>query len=196
MWFSPQTLSIITTHRCTAACEHCCFACSPGAEAAIPLARLQALVEETAEVPSIRQVVFTGGECFLLGPALDTLIRRCRDLGLGTRCVSNGYWAHSLPAAEARVAQLRAAGLEELNLSTGVFHARFVPWERVLWGAAAAASAGLGVDQHRGLRRQRLSRGRHRRAPPAPALPGGRTGPGGPGRLDSQRRRGPRPAHP
>ena len=68
MWFAPRTLSLITTHRCTAACEHC-------------------------------------------SPA----------------------------AAEARVRDLDQAGLGELNLSTGVFHARFVPWERVLWAALAAA---------------------------------------------------------
>jgi hypothetical protein len=145
MWFSPQTLSLITTHRCTAACEHCCFGCSPAEERAIPLPRLRALIEETAEVPSLRQVVFTGGECFLLGPALDDLIRRCRRLGLASRCVSNGYWAVSAGAATARVAALRDAGLDELSLSTGVFHARFVPWERVVWAAAAAAEAGLGV---------------------------------------------------
>ena len=145
MWFAPQTLSLITTHRCTAACEHCCFGCSPQVDAAIPVARLHALVEETAEVPSLRQVVFTGGECFLLGSHLDDLLRRCSGRGLDTRCVTNGFWAGSPRAAAARVRSLQAAGLRELNFSTGVFHARFVPWQRVLWGAAAAAAAGLGV---------------------------------------------------
>jgi len=144
-WFAPRILSLITTHRCTAACEHCCFACSPEVSSAIPLPRLRALIEETAEVPSIRLVVFTGGECFLLGRHLDALLGRCRDLGLATRCVSNGSWATSPAAAAARVRRLKAAGLGELNLSTGVFHARFVPWERVLWGAAAAAAADIGV---------------------------------------------------
>ena len=145
MWFAPRTLSLITTHRCTAACEHCCFGCSPAVEASIPMSRLRSLVAETAEVPTIWQVVFTGGECFLLGKGLDDLIGRCSGLGLGTRCVSNGYWAGSKEAAAARVRELGAAGLKELNLSTGVFHARFVPRERVLWAAEAAAEAGLGV---------------------------------------------------
>jgi len=144
-WFSPRVLSLITTHTCTAACEHCCFGCSPRASAAIPLPRLRALIEETVEVPSIRLVVFTGGECFLLGSALDELLGRCRELGLATRCVSNGYWAGSPAAAAARVAGLKAAGLGELDLSTGVFHLRFVPLERVIWAALAAASAGIPV---------------------------------------------------
>lgn len=143
MWFTPLTLTLITTHRCTAACEHCCFACTPSRTEAIPLPRLHALVEETREVPSIAQVVFTGGECFLLGRELDALVARCAARGLLTRCVTNGYWAVNPRAAAARVADLAAAGLTELNFSTGEQHARFVPWERVAWGAAAAAEAGM-----------------------------------------------------
>jgi len=46
-------------------------------------------------------------------------------------------------AARARVADLRRAGLDELNFSTGSNHAQFVPWQRVVWGAAAAAEAGV-----------------------------------------------------
>lgn len=142
-WFAPEALSLITTHRCTAACEHCCFGCTPAQDQAIPIPRLHALVEETAGVPTLRLVVFTGGECFLLGRHLDDLIARCRRLGLRTRCVSNGSWAVHPGAARARAADLRAAGLDELNLSTGPFHARHVPWQRVAWAAAAAAEAGL-----------------------------------------------------
>lgn len=143
MWFAPDTLSLITTHRCTAACEHCCFACSPSVERAIPLDRLHGLVAETGEVPTIRRVVFTGGECFLLGRDLDALIRACSARGLETRCVTNGSWAAGREAASRRVAALREAGLGELNFSTGPHHARFVPWERVAFGAAAAAEAGM-----------------------------------------------------
>lgn len=142
-WFAPEALSLITTHRCTAACEHCCFGCSPATGEAIPIPRLHALVEETRDVPSIRMVVFTGGECFLLGRHLDQLVGRCRRLGLRTRCVTNGYWAAGPEAARRRTRDLRAAGLDELNFSTGPHHARFVPWERVAWGAAAAVEAGL-----------------------------------------------------
>jgi hypothetical protein len=142
-WFAPEALSLIVTHRCTAACEHCCFGCSPSVGEAIPIPRLHALVEETRAVPTLRQVVFTGGECFLLGRHLDALIARCRSLDLRTRCVSNGYWAVGPEAARDRTRELRAAGLDELNLSTGPFHGRYVPWERTAWAAAAAVEAGL-----------------------------------------------------
>jgi pyruvate-formate lyase-activating enzyme len=139
----PKLLSLITTHRCTAACDHCCFGCSPKATKAIPVRRMHGLIDEAAAIGSIEMVGFTGGECFLLGRKLDALVARATGHGLRTRAVTNGYWAVSAAAARARVAALRAAGLGELHLSTGMFHQRYVPVERVLHGARAAAEAGL-----------------------------------------------------
>ena len=87
----PHTLSIITTHQCTAACEHCCFTCTPYVTKAIPHERLDSLIDEATEIPTIKIVVFTGGECFLLGRKLDDLIARANSHGLITRVVTNGY---------------------------------------------------------------------------------------------------------
>jgi len=57
--------------------------------------------------PSIRAVVFTGGECFLLGDGLTQGIERAARAGRGTRCVTNGYWATSREAAERRLRRAR-----------------------------------------------------------------------------------------
>jgi len=110
---------------------------------AIPHDRLRSLIGETAELPSIRLVVFTGGECFLLGNVLNELIKRATDRGLMTRCVTNGYWATSRNAAKQRIAEVAAAGLKEINISTGTFHSEYVPVPRVIHGALAAVEAGL-----------------------------------------------------
>jgi hypothetical protein len=139
----PRILSLITTHRCTAACDHCCFGCSPKVTKAIPVPRLHALIDEAAAIPSFEMVGFTGGECFLLGKHLDALVARATGHGLRTRVVSNGYWAVTPAAARRRVETLRDAGLGEVHLSTGMFHQRFVPVERVLFAARAAAEARL-----------------------------------------------------
>jgi pyruvate-formate lyase-activating enzyme len=139
----PRILSLITTHRCTAACDHCCFGCSPKVTKAIPVARLHTLIDEAAELPSFEMVGFTGGECFLLGKHLDALVARATGHGLRTRVVTNGYWAVNPAAAQRRIETLRDAGLGEVHLSTGMFHQRFVPVERVLHAARASAEAGL-----------------------------------------------------
>lgn len=143
MYARPRILSLITTHRCTAACDHCCFGCSPKVTKAIPLARLHALIDEAAAIPSFEMVGFTGGECFLLGKHLDALIARAHGHGLRTRVVSNGYWAVHPEAARKRVASLCAAGLDEAHFSTGAFHARFVPVDRVVHAVRACAEAGM-----------------------------------------------------
>ena len=143
MLIRPQTLSLITTHQCTAACDHCCFACTPKVTKAIPVERLHRLIDEAAAVSSIQVVVFTGGECFLLGKDLDDLIRHAGDRGFSTRCVTNGYWAVNEGGARERVARLKAAGLNEINFSTGSFHAKYVPVERIVAGAKACYEAGI-----------------------------------------------------
>lgn len=104
---------------------------------------MYSLIAEAHRIPSIEMVVFTGGECFLLGADLDGLIAHAHELQFRTRVVTNGYWAVNERAARRRVAALRRAGLDEMMLSTGTFHQKFVPVERVIHAARATSSAGL-----------------------------------------------------
>lgn len=145
MFARPMVLSLVTTRRCTAACDHCAIGGSPRATGAIPVPRMHGLIDEAVRVPSIRRIVFTGGECFLLGSDLDALVAHAHERGFATRVVTNGYWAVNEGAANRRAALIRSAGLDEMMLSTGTFHQRFVPVERVVHAARAAAFAGIPV---------------------------------------------------
>lgn len=138
----PHTLSFITTYRCSAACSDCCFECNPRRKEVIPERRLLELIDEAADL-GIVLVVFTGGECFLLRKTLVRAITKARDRGLLTRCVTNGYWATSPRAAEARLRELVSAGLNEINFSTGPSHAAHVPPERITHGVRASLALGL-----------------------------------------------------
>ncbi|MBV9408392.1 MAG: radical SAM protein, partial [Candidatus Eremiobacteraeota bacterium] len=139
MFVRPRILSILTTRRCTAACDHCCIGASPRATGAIPVPRIHGLIDEAAKIPTIDRIVFTGGECFLLGEDLDRLIRHAHLTGFETRVVTNGYWAVNERAAAQRASALFAAGLDEMMLSTGTFHQQFVPVERIIAAARAVA---------------------------------------------------------
>jgi hypothetical protein len=143
MLIRPHSLALITTHQCTAACDHCCFSCTPKITKRIPYERLISLIDEASQLKSIRTIAFTGGECFLLGDELDSLIAHTTGCGLSTCCITNGYWAASRPAAEQRIVRLAQAGLKEIRFSTGPFHSQYVPAERVVHGACASANAGL-----------------------------------------------------
>lgn len=139
MLMLPTTLSLIVTHKCTAACEHCCFGCSPAHSTSIPIADLYRHIGEAHLIPSIRVVVFTGGECFMLGAELDRLVGAVTRQKLWSRVVSNAYWATSPANARKRLEKLQAQGLKEVNVSTGDQHARYVPVEYVRNAAIAAA---------------------------------------------------------
>lgn len=141
MFIRPRVLSILTTRRCTAACDHCCVGASPRAKDAIPIERIHGLIDEAKRIPAIERIVFTGGECFLLGKDLDALIAHAHELELQTRVVSNGYWAVNQRAASLRVRSLSNAGLDEIMLSAGTFHQQFVPLQNVVSAARATASA-------------------------------------------------------
>jgi hypothetical protein len=143
MFVRPRILSIFTTRTCTARCDHCCVGASPTARSTISVERIHGLIGEAKRIPSFQRIVFTGGECFLLGPDLDALIGHAHSLGFDTRVITNGYWAIDERTATARVAALRAAGLDEMMLSTGTFHQRFVPAARVVHAARAATAAGI-----------------------------------------------------
>ena len=143
MFVRPLVLSILTTRRCTAECDHCCVGSSPRATSSLTTERIHGLIDEATRVGSFERIVFTGGECFLLGRELDALIAHAHVLGFDTRVISNGYWAVNERAARERVAALQAAGLDEMMLSTGTFHQRFVPVQRVVHAARAAVAAGI-----------------------------------------------------
>src|SRR5207247_1756710 len=100
----PTHLTILPTYRCTAACAQCCFESNPHVQGRIPIERILDYIDQAAgDFPSLRLVVFSGGECFLLRRDLDAAIERATSRGLATRCVTNGYWATSPRAARERI---------------------------------------------------------------------------------------------
>jgi hypothetical protein len=129
---SPRTVTILGTYRCTAACKDCCFDSNPGIAGRLSLDQILAFIDQAGELRSVKAVVFSGGECFLLGQDLVKAVAHATGKGLATRCVTNGYWAKSLAHGERTLSALRAAGLSELNVSTGDFHQQFVSEETVV----------------------------------------------------------------
>jgi hypothetical protein len=140
----PFMLTILPTYQCTAACAECCFESSPHVTGRISLDRIRWYLDEAVRAfPQLRLVCFSGGECFLLRDDLDRAIAAAHAHGLRTRSVTNGYWAVNERAALARLEPLRAAGLDELNISTGDEHQRYVPFARVAQAAVTAATLGI-----------------------------------------------------
>lgn len=139
-----RTLSVMHTYTCPAACEHCGTYSSPDNRTTLPLERVLSAIDEASRL-GFANVVFTGGETTLRWKELLAAIEHATALGLPTRVVTNAHWAYSPAAAQMRIADLVAAGLFEINFSTGDEHVRFVPLERVVLGCVAAVRSRLPV---------------------------------------------------
>ncbi len=136
-----HTATFLTTYRCTAMCTECSLRCSPYDDS--PILSFEQFADHLSRIlkvlPSIRLVVFTGGEPFLMGHGLDKSISHCKKQNLRTRIVSNAYWAKDEEVAFARLSQLKEAGLSEINFSTGSEHQQYVSIENIINAVLAAA---------------------------------------------------------
>jgi organic radical activating enzyme len=139
-----RVLSLLLTLQCTAECMHCGTNSSPRVKSRLTEATAARLIDEAAQA-DYHVIAFTGGEPLLYGQSLFDLVRRAARYGLATRVVSNAYWARTDDSAARIVGALAAAGLKEINFSTGDQHARFVPMSNVIRAARASLDHKLKV---------------------------------------------------
>lgn len=142
---NDRILSLLLTLRCTAECRHCGTSSSPRVRSRLPAEDAKRLIRDAIEA-DYKLVVFTGGEPMLYGTELYELIAIADLAGLGSRVVTNGFWARHERTARRVAGRLREAGLREINFSTGDQHTVFVPLENVIRGARAALDAGLATS--------------------------------------------------
>lgn len=152
---SPHSITILPSYNCTAACENCCFDCHPGIKERLSLSQMLTFIDEATKFKTVKLLVFSGGECFLLGNDLDTAIAYATQKGLHTRCVTNGYWAKNENKAFERLAKLKDSGLKEINFSTGDFHQEFVPQSVIINGVVQAINLGFTTVVMVELRKER-----------------------------------------
>lgn len=140
----------IITDRCNAACAHCTSGCGPDKDTSLPTDHLVRLMNEAAQVwakeappGDTLRFSFSGGEPFLDFPRLLSLFRHAASLGAGFSCVTNAYWASSDEKAREKLAQVKAAGLCTLAVSTSRFHQQFIKSSRVERALRIAKELGL-----------------------------------------------------
>ncbi|MEB0141092.1 MULTISPECIES: radical SAM protein [unclassified Undibacterium] len=140
----PDTLTILTTYRCNAECRQCCFESNPKIEKRLSLDVINKRIEEAYRTfPALKLIVFSGGETFLLKDDLYSAIKYANSLGLMTRCVTNGFWGKTIGTAKRTVQKLVASGINEINISTGSDHQKWVPFESIENAAQVLVESGV-----------------------------------------------------
>jgi len=131
--------AIITTDKCTAACQECCFLCNPNNQNMLTLEQMKSFIDEIKDnIPTVGLIVFTGGEATLLGKKLFEVIKYATINGLKTRIVTNGWWAKNKKSADRMVGSLVDAGLSEINFSTGDNHQEWIDINTIINGCIAS----------------------------------------------------------
>ncbi len=138
----PSGVHILTTLRCTFECDHCFVWGSPRQSATMPLAKILDVIEQAAEIGSVGEVFFEGGEPFLHFAVLRLAVERAADMGFEVGVVSNGYWATDADDARACLWPL-AGAVRDLTLSSDLYH--FDRPQAPCTTHAAGAARALGI---------------------------------------------------
>lgn len=129
----PVSFGLITTDKCTAACKDCCFGCRQDNDKTMCLQMMTDIVSQASEsFPKVKVIVLTGGECFLLGEDLYSIVCHINSHGLASRIVTNAFWASSFKKAYNILKRLKECGLTEINVSTGDEHLKWVPYDNIV----------------------------------------------------------------
>ena len=139
---APISGGLVLSYRCSAACRHCMYACSPRWPADWIgeddlAATLQSLAERIqpspwgADTMSLNHGLhFTGGEPFLNFELLCLAVRMAADLGIPSLFVeTNCFWARTEGETQGKLETLRDCGLVGILLSINPFYLEYVPFE-------------------------------------------------------------------
>jgi ribulose bisphosphate carboxylase small subunit len=136
---------IMVNYRCTAACRHCLYSCSPtrsggyiGCETVENVARL-------LRQGGCRSVHIGGGEPFLDFDKLLAVLAVLNDAGISVDYIeTNAYWADDGVEVKHHLQALRTAGADTLCISVDPYHAEYVAPAKPLFLAKCCRDAGFG----------------------------------------------------
>jgi hypothetical protein len=139
----PASGGLMLSYKCTAACRHCMYACSPHWPAdwiseqdlTTGLAQLARTIQPALWGPNTIGLSdglhFSGGEPFLNFALLLRAVEIAAGFGIPSMFVeTNGYWCRNDDVTRDRLQTLRDAGLAGILISVNPFYAEYVPFER------------------------------------------------------------------
>ena len=135
---------IIANYKCTAACRHCLYACSPDLHAGYVTKEKITEICSLLKKGRIGSVHIGGGEPFLEFPGLLSAVRSLAEAGIQLDYIeTNAFWAAN-PERDEYITKLIDEGVQALCISVDPFHAEHVPWGLPLELADACEKSGMG----------------------------------------------------
>lgn len=139
-------LGIAIADKCNAACEMCCFRCSPNGKHELSSELIKDVIRQASEVEGMQAVGFSGGEAFLFFDLLLDCSAYAKSLGLAVVINTNGFWGRNEKRALEMLKALKAAGVEVICFSTDRYHQQYVPLEDLRTAVRLTHAMGIAVD--------------------------------------------------
>ena len=114
----------MANYKCTAACRHCLYACSPERSGGYISKAAAEEISGLLREGGCRSVHIGGGEPFLDFDGLITLVQIVTNAGIAVEYVeTNAFWATDEHLIEQHLQALLRAGAHTLCISLDPFHA-------------------------------------------------------------------------
>lgn len=139
----PFSGGLLLSYRCSAACRHCMYACSPKWEADwiseehlhTMLSQLARYIEPSPYGPDSISLShglhFTGGEPGLNFELLCTAVEMAEEFQIPSTFIeTNAVWCIDDATTHAKLTELKRRGLKGIMISVNPFYAEFVPFTR------------------------------------------------------------------
>ncbi len=123
---------VMLSWRCTNACKHCLYRCSPQQpDEWMSLPTAERVLGALAGEPQLDGIHFAGGEATLRMDRLVRIVEMTVEAGLRIDYLeTNGYWCVDAASARARFDRLAEAGLPGVLISASPYHNEFIPLDR------------------------------------------------------------------
>ena len=135
-------LCLVVTDKCNAACDICCFSCSPEKGSVMDAHLMADVIDQAEGIDGLKYIGFSGGEPFLYYDLIRDGLARAKAKGFATSVATNGFWG-AWPD-DVLFKRLSALAVDHIFLSTDLYHAQYVPDEAV--GRAISAARALNIN--------------------------------------------------
>jgi MoaA/NifB/PqqE/SkfB family radical SAM enzyme len=128
--------------KCNIKCEHCVAADESPRNAKMELSLAREIIEEMA-YENVTVISFTAGEPLLFFDDMINLVQLCKEKGLYSRIVTNGFWAGTQGHSDTIVSELMQSGLSQLRISSSRWHQKNISRENIVNAAHSCQEYGL-----------------------------------------------------
>lgn len=126
-----KSVTVNLDSKCNAACDHCCFSCSPQSTVKMEDSYIRDIVLEFSKNPNIEIISFTGGEIFLNYNFLEELLAITKSYDKKVTLISNGFWGASRKLLKKYFDDFKKYNVIALTISYDEYHEPFVKLKSV-----------------------------------------------------------------